>query len=107
LAPQKEALPASIANYNALHRLCVLRIIRPDKMIPAIQIFVRDTLGEEFIFPPAFNLAEIYKDSSSTTPLIFVLSPGSDPFASLNMFSQQKGRTIHAISLGQGQGPLA
>jgi dynein heavy chain len=98
LAPQEEPLPASMANYNALHRLCVLRIIRPDKMIPAIQIFVRDTLGEEFIFPPAFNLAEIYKDSSSTTPLIFVLSPGSDPFASLNVFSQQKERTTEPLN---------
>jgi len=48
---------------------------------------VAKALGEEFILPPAFNLAEIYADSSSTTPLIFVLSPGSDPFASLNVFS--------------------
>lgn len=48
---------------------------------------VKEYLGEEIIFPPAFNLAEIYEDSSSTTPLIFVLSPGSDPFASLNVFS--------------------
>jgi dynein heavy chain len=64
-----------------------LRALRPDKLIPAIQIFVKTALTEEFIFPPAFNLGEIYRDSSSTTPLIFVLSPGSDPFASLNVFS--------------------
>lgn len=69
-------------------------------MIPAIQIFVKDYLGDDFIFPPAFNLGEIYSDSSSTTPLIFVLSPGSDPFASLNVFSQQKSKIIKAISLG-------
>jgi hypothetical protein len=66
-------------------------------MIPAIQIFMRDTLGEEFIFPPALNLAEIYKNISSTLPLIFVYSPGSDPFVSLNVFSQQKVRTIRLM----------
>lgn len=72
---------------DPVHKLAILRCIRPDKLVPAIQIFVRDYLGEEFTSPPAFNLAEIYSDSSSTTPLIFVLSPGSDPFASLNVFS--------------------
>jgi dynein heavy chain len=41
------------------------------------------------------------------TPLIFILSPGSDPFASLNSFSIQKKKAISSISLGQGQGPLA
>jgi hypothetical protein len=58
--------------------------------MPAIQIFVRDTLGEGFIFPPAFNLAEIYKDSS----------PGSNSFASL--LALINALTIHGISLGQG-----
>lgn len=89
LTPQEEPLPIQLGEHiNPLHKLCILRIIRPDKLIPAIQLFVKESLGDEFIFPPAFNLAEIYRDSSSTTPLIFVLSPGSDPFASLNVFSQ-------------------
>ena len=71
-----------------------MRCIRPDKLIPAIQIFVHGYLGEEFIFPPAFNLAEIYEDSSSVTPLIFVLSPGSDPFASLSVFANSKNKSF-------------
>lgn len=89
LAPHEEKLPLDVGVLytNPLHKLCVLRCLRPDKLVPAITIFVKEYLGEEFIFPPAFNLAEIYLDSSSTSPLIFVLSPGSDPFASLNVFS--------------------
>jgi len=35
------------------------------------------------------------------------LSPGSDPFASLNAFAEEKGKKITSISLGQGQGPAA
>ncbi len=57
--------------------------------------------------PPTFDLAKIYPDSTPATPLIFVLSQGSDPFASLNIFSEQTKITITAISLGQGQGKLA
>jgi len=85
---------------NKLGALCILRTIRPDKIIPAAQIFIKDYLGKPFIEPPPFDLALIYKDSLATTPLIFVLSPGSDPFASLNAFAKKVDKNIKAISLG-------
>ena len=64
-------------------------------------------MGPEFIDPPTFDLSLIYRDSSAFTPLIFVLSPGSDPFASLNSFANTMNKSIQPISLGQGQGPVA
>ncbi|EGR31445.1 hypothetical protein IMG5_109350, partial [Ichthyophthirius multifiliis] len=107
--PQEMKLPSSvkIEKMNKLGQLCILRTIRPDKIIPAAQLFIKDYLGKQFIEPPPFDLALIYKDSLSTTPLIFVLSPGSDPFASLNAFAKKVDKNIKAISLGQGQGPIA
>jgi len=39
---------------------------------------------------PPFDLANIYLDSSTTTPLLFILSPGADPFVSLNSFAESK-----------------
>lgn len=84
-----------------------MRALRPDKLIPGVQNYVVAELGERFISPPPFDLAKIYADSSSTTPLIFVLSPGSDPFIALSSFAQQKNKKIKPISLGQGQGPIA
>lgn len=85
----------------------ILRTIRPDKLIPAVQNYVVGELGEKFISPPPFDLAKIYGDSTSTSPLIFILSPGSDPFASLSSFANLKKKQIKSISLGQGQGPVA
>ena len=76
-------------------------------MIPAVQNYVVAELGEKFISPPPFDLAKIYADSNSVSPLIFILSPGSDPFASLSSFAQSKKKMIKPISLGQGQGPVA
>ena len=106
--PQNVPYPDSVKDrFNSFEKLLILRTIRPDKLIPAVQNYVVEELGEKFISPPAFDLAKIYADSSSTTPLIFILSPGSDPFASLNSFSTQKKKKISSISLGQGQGPLA
>jgi len=88
-------------------KLLAYRCLRPDKMIPAFQALVEETLGPEFIRSLPFDLSKIYPDSNAITPLIFLLSPGSDPFVSLNSFSQEKKKEMFSISLGQGQGPLA
>lgn len=71
-------------------------------MIPAIQDYVTEKLGAKYIDPPGFNLPLIYDDSTNIKPLVFILSPGSDPFQSLNNFGIQMKQTIHQISLGQG-----
>lgn len=95
------------AVFTQFDKLLILRTIRPDKLIPAVQNYVVSELGEKFISPPPFDLAKIYADSTSTSPLIFILSPGSDPFASLSSFASTKKKNIKPISLGQGQGPVA
>lgn len=43
------------------------------------------------------------------TPLVFVLSSGSDPVAAFQRFAFETGNRerIQSISLGQGQGPIA
>ena len=47
----------------------------------------------------------MFKDSSPTTPLIFVLSTGTDPAADLYKFAEEMrfSKKLSAISLGQGQ----
>jgi dynein heavy chain len=40
-------------------------------------------MGQKFVEPPQFDLDKCYQDSSALTPLIFVLSPGSDPMSVL------------------------
>ena len=40
-----------------------------------------ENLGQRFIEPQTSDLSLVFKDSSPTTPLIFVLSVGTDPAA--------------------------
>jgi dynein heavy chain, axonemal len=68
-------------------RIIFLKTIRSDKVIPAIQTWITDQMGERFIISPSFDLAKCYKDSSIQTPLIFVLSAGSDPVADFLRFA--------------------
>ena len=85
---------------TAFQKMVVLRTLRPDKVVPAISNFVIHQLGKEFVTPPPFELPSIYRDSTSITPLIFVLSPGSDPLNFLVKFAESKKKSIDAVSLG-------
>ena len=90
-------------------KMIFLKALRSDKIIPAIQNWITDKMGERFIISPTFDLNKCYKDSTIQTPLIFVLSPGSDPVADFLKFAEESGmgKRIDSISLGQGQGKKA
>lgn len=106
----REELPGHWhADLDGFQKLLVLRCIRADKVTNAMQDFVAVNLGQRFIEPQTADLSQVFKDSSPTTPLIFVLSPGTDPASALYKFSEEMrfSKKLNAISLGQGQGPRA
>lgn len=63
-------------------------------------------MGRRFVEPPPFDLKSSYYDSSTISPLIFVLSTGSDPNKDLLLLAQELGMSdkLKSIALGQGQG---
>ena len=104
--PHNMPMPGDWNNkMNSFQKMIVLKAIRPDKMTMAIQNFIVEKMGREFIEPPTFNLAKSFKDSSVTIPLIFVLSPGSDPVADFQRFAEEMNmsKKLESISLGKGQ----
>ena len=94
--PHRETLPGKWdgdLNQDGVpfEKLCILRCLRPDRVVPMVTDFVAEWLGPKYIEPPPFNLEECFADSSPVAPLIFILSPGQDPMAELLKFADQRG----------------
>ncbi|XP_050527907.1 dynein axonemal heavy chain 10 [Daktulosphaira vitifoliae] len=95
---------------NPFHKLMLLRCFRVDRVYQAISNYVTLVMGVKFITPPFISYDAIYEQSSPTTPVIFILSPGSDPTADLMKLGDRCGipaNMFKFLSLGQGQEPMA
>jgi len=94
---------------NSFQKMILLKAIRPDKITEAVKEYITEKVGKRYIEPPTMNLAACFADSANIQPLVFVLSPGSDPIALFMTFVEKMGmRTsekdrVETISLGQGQ----
>ncbi|MPC45594.1 Dynein heavy chain 3, axonemal [Portunus trituberculatus] len=67
---------------------------------------ISQEFGEEYLSTPQFDICSSFGDSTCHSPLIFILSPGSDPIGALCRFAQEREMDeadIQIISLGQGQ----
>jgi dynein heavy chain len=105
-SPQSDDLP-DLWNQKVSDflKLCILKMIRPDKLIAGLQIWIEKNIGRDFVDPPPFSLHKSFKESSNIVPIIFILSPGSDPINDIKNYSEEQGfsKRFETISLGRGQ----
>lgn len=87
----------------------LIKVLREEKLIHGIKKYIKAQIGGMFIESPPFDLEGSFLDSSSGTPIIFVLSPGADPIANLIDLAKSKNMDsrLKTLSLGQGQGKIA
>ena len=106
--PEETKLPDNWhEKLNSLQKMCIIRALRPDRLLFAATQFISDNMGSKFAEPPPFNLREIYGSSTCKTPLIFILSPGVDPTEQVQQLAKKMERKFVQVALGQGQGPVA
>ncbi|XP_011788533.1 PREDICTED: dynein heavy chain 17, axonemal [Colobus angolensis palliatus] len=111
-APEKEIFPKEWKNKTALQKLCMVRCMRPDRMTYAIKNFVEEKMGSKFVEGRSVEFSKSYEESSPSTPIFFILSPGVDPLKDVEALGKKLGFTIdngklHNVSLGQGQEVVA
>ncbi|XP_078011950.1 dynein axonemal heavy chain 17 isoform X1 [Phascolarctos cinereus] len=111
-APEKEIFPKEWKNKTALQKLCMMRCMRPDRMTYAIKNFVEEKMGTKYVEGRSVEFSKSYEESSPSTPIFFILSPGVDPLKDVEALGKKLGFTIdngkiHNVSLGQGQEVVA
>ncbi|XP_062296546.1 dynein axonemal heavy chain 6 [Scomber scombrus] len=94
---------------GTFQKLVLIKSFMEEKVVFAATEFVIVNLGKQFVENPPVDLANLYNDMSPTTPLVFILSTGSDPMGAFQRFAKERGclDRVESISLGQGQGPIA
>lgn len=64
-------------------------------------------LGEKYLTPPAFDMNDVFTDSTNKQPIIIVLSAGADPMTDIRKLSGEKKIKYEPLSLGAGQAQKA
>ncbi|KAJ9472161.1 Dynein-1-beta heavy chain [Diplonema papillatum] len=107
--PHLLPLPGDFEALTQMQKLLVLRCLREDKVMYGITQVVGAYLGKMFTESPQFDLAASFEDSTNVSPVIFVLTEGTDPTTVFYEFAGQKGwgNRLLVRSLGQDQGTFA
>lgn len=70
--------------------------------------FIEEKMGLKYAEARTVEFAKSFEESTSTTPVFFILSPGVDPLKDVEKLGKRLGftmdkRNFHNVSLGQGQ----
>ena len=104
--PELAPLPMSYSKLRGFQRLMLLRCFRVDRIYLAVTDFVTRVMGEKYVMPPVISFESVFEQSTPITPIVFILSPGSDPASDLMKLAERSGfgtNKLKYLSLGQGQ----
>ncbi|XP_071441594.1 dynein axonemal heavy chain 10 [Hetaerina americana] len=106
-APEVADFPLNYSSHlSKFEALMLLRCFRIDRIIRAMTNYISDLMGETYITSPSISFDSIYEQSSPQMPVVFILSPGSDPTSDLTKLAERwgsGGSRFKYLSLGQGQ----
>uniref|UniRef100_A0A667HTJ9 Dynein axonemal heavy chain 9 n=1 Tax=Lynx canadensis TaxID=61383 RepID=A0A667HTJ9_LYNCA len=102
--PEKEKFPQEWKDKTALQRLCMMRVMRPDRMTYAIRDFVEEKLGSKYVAGRTPDFAASFEESGPATPMFFILSPGVDPLKDGGLMETLKGVDNARVWRGMADG---
>ncbi len=106
-APEATKFPDEYAeSLNEFQKLMLLRCFRVDRIYLAVTQYVTNIMGEQFVTPPVVSFESIWDQSTTTSPIVFILSPGSDPTTDLLKLAERSNfgvSRVKLLAMGQGQ----
>ncbi|XP_059863189.1 dynein axonemal heavy chain 5 [Delphinus delphis] len=102
--PEEEPLPnAYDKSLDGFRRLLLIRSWCPDRTIAQARKYIVDSMGEKYAEGVILDLEKTWEESDPRTPLICLLSMGSDPTGSIIALGKRLKRETRYVSMGQGQ----
>ncbi|XP_060809519.1 dynein axonemal heavy chain 5 [Amyelois transitella] len=102
--PEEEVLPSGYNDsLDVFRKLLLIRSWSPDRTLSQARKYIVDSLGPEYGEGCILNLETTWEESEPRTPLICILSIGSDPSAQIAALAKAKEIVLKAVSMGQGQ----
>ncbi|XP_065179973.1 dynein axonemal heavy chain 5-like [Sycon ciliatum] len=104
-APEEAKVPSdySTPHDSMFSLLLLVRSWCPDRITAQAMKYIAESLGEDFSEGYILDIEEMLNESTPHTPLICLLSMGSDPTSNIEGLAKRKRLECHAISMGQGQ----
>uniref|UniRef100_G1SYW3 Dynein axonemal heavy chain 5 n=1 Tax=Oryctolagus cuniculus TaxID=9986 RepID=G1SYW3_RABIT len=102
--PEEEPLPnAYDKSLDCFRRLLLIRSWCPDRTIAQARKYIMDSMGEKYAEGVILDLEKTWEESDPRTPLICLLSMGSDPTDSIIALGKRLKIETRYVSMGQGQ----
>ncbi|XP_009299843.1 dynein axonemal heavy chain 10 [Danio rerio] len=110
-APEQASFPMKYKeNLSPFQKLLLIRCFRLDRVYRAVSDYVTLTMGEKYVQPPVISFEAIFDQSSPNSPIVFILSPGSEPASDLMKLAKHSGFGVNRLkflAMGQGQEKVA
>nr|XP_028567040.1 dynein heavy chain 10, axonemal isoform X2 [Podarcis muralis] len=98
------------SSLSDFQKLLLLRCFRVDRVYRAVTDYVTVTMGVKYVQPPVISFEAIFEQSTPNSPIVFILSPGSDPASDLMKLADRTGfggNRLKFLAMGQGQEKVA
>uniref|UniRef100_A0A2C9JCN9 AAA+ ATPase domain-containing protein n=1 Tax=Biomphalaria glabrata TaxID=6526 RepID=A0A2C9JCN9_BIOGL len=103
-APEEEVIPDGYNNsLDVFRRLLLIRCWCSDRILPMAKRYIADTMGEKYSDGIILDLEKMWQESNNRSPLICLLSMGSDPTPLIEGLAKKLKLECRSISMGQGQ----
>lgn len=91
--------------HNYLTKFMAEIIIETEKSSPEFPRVSCALFLLRYVQPPVINFNAIYEQSTPSSPIVFILSPGSDPGSDLMKLAERSGfgDKFKFLAMGQGQ----
>ena len=88
---------------DVFRKLLLIRAWCPDRTLPQARKYIYDSLGASFLENIVLDLEGMISEADNRTPLLCLLSTGSDPTNQIDLLAKNLGQQYQQLSMGQGQ----